>query len=341
MSNRRPTIRAVAEYAGVSPTTVSLVLNDRADNIPASTKERVREAVDALGYRPNANARALGGARSHTIGFITDIIASAGYGGRSVLGAQELCWKNDKLLLIMNTGDDPEILRAAVDIMRDREVDGIVYAAMSMRRFEVPANSPEDVPTVLMNCRDEDARYPAVLADEFEGGRTATRTLIEAGHRRIAMLRGEPPVDAGELRFQGHLAALEEAGIPFDPALAPVASWFPAGGYSSTRSLMALPEPPTGVYCVNDWVALGCYEALKEMGLSIPGDVSVIGCDNDELAGLMRPGLTTMQLPHYELGRRAIELLLNPDEPRPEGAVRIACPLVRRDSVRPPRCHSP
>lgn len=340
MANR-PTIRGVAELAGVSPTTVSLVLNDRADNIPAATRERVMEAVKTLGYRPNANARALGGARSHTIGFITDIIASAGYGGRSVQGAQELCWRNDKLLLIVNTGDDPEILNAAVGIMRDRDVDGIVYAAMSMRRFEVPAESPDDVPTVLMNCYDAEGRYPAVLADEFEGGRTATRALIEAGHRRIAMLRGEPPVDAGDLRFQGYLAALDDAGIPFDPELAPVASWFPAGGYTSTTALMGLPEPPTGIYCVNDWVALGCYEALKEMGLSIPGDVSVVGCDNDELAGLMRPGLTTIQLPHYELGRAAVELLLNPDAPRPQGPVRIACPLVRRDSVRSPRCFPP
>lgn len=340
MPSARPTIRSVAKRAGVSPTTVSLVLNGLASSISEPTRERVMQAVRELDYRPNANARALGGARSHTIGFITDIIASAGYAGRSVMGAQELCWKKDKLLLIVNTGDDADILKAAVEIMRDREVDGLVYAAMSMRRVELPVDDI-DIPLVLMNCYDDAGRFPCVLADEIGGGKTATKALIDAGHRRIAMLHGAPRVDAGELRLLGYQAALEEAGIPFDPALVPVASWFPDGGYASTMALMALAEPPTAFFCVNDWVAMGCFEALKELGKRIPGDVSVVGCDNDELAGRMRPGLTTIQLPHYELGRAAVELLLNPDGARPEEPVKIPCPLVIRESVRSPRVVSP
>ncbi len=330
---RRPTIRSVAEEAGVSPTTVSLVLNNNASAIPEATKERVVQAVRKLGYRPNPSARALSSSQTHTIGFITDVIASSGYAGRSIAGAQELSWANDKVLLIVNTGGDAAITRAAVEMLCDRQVDGVIYAAMSMCGVDLP-DALLQIPTILVNAYDRQGRFPAILADEELGGHTATRTLIDAGHRRIGMLYGVPEVDAGLARLAGHRRALAEAGIAFDPALVIPDCWFPEGGYRSTKALMTLDEPPTALFCVNDWVAMGCYEAVKELGLSIPGDLAIIGYDNHELAGLLRPGLTTMQLPHYDLGRKAVECLLAPaGSVEPNAVIHLPCPLIRRHSV--------
>ncbi|WP_376967686.1 LacI family DNA-binding transcriptional regulator (plasmid) [Azospirillum sp. A26] len=329
----RPTIKSVAAEAGVSTTTVSLVVNNNADAIPETTRERVWQAVRKLGYRPNPSARALSSSQTHTIGFITDVIASSGYAGRTIVGAQELSWANDKVLLIVNTGGDAAITRAAVDMLRDRQVDGIIYAAMSMCAVELPAELLT-MPTVLVNAYDPRDRFPSILADEELGGYTATRALIEAGHRRIGLLYGLPEVDAGRERLAGYRRALAEADIAWDDRYVRSDCWFPEGGHRSTMALMALEQQPTALFCINDWVAMGCYEALKELGLSIPKDVAVVGYDNHELAGLLRPGLTTMQLPHYELGRKAVEYLLgSPEAQAANRMIRVPCPLIRRSSI--------
>ena len=167
---RSPTIRDVARLAGVSPTTVSFVLNDVGGiSISGRTRERVRRSVRDLGYRPNATAKQLRARRSHAIGFITDEIASTPHAGGIIGGAQDAAWENDKVLMIVNTCRNRRIEESAVEMMLERRVEGIIYAAMFHQAVEPPKVSGE-VPMVLLDCYSEDGRWASVVPDEVSGG---------------------------------------------------------------------------------------------------------------------------------------------------------------------------
>ncbi len=184
---RSPTIGDVARLAGVSPTTVSFVLNDVVGSgIPENTRRRVRDSAHKLGYRPNATARLLRTNRSHTIGFVTDEIASTPFAGDIIKGAQEAAWENGKILLIVDTSKKHKIEESAVEMMLERRVEGIIYAAMYHRAVEPPTNCRE-VPVVLLDCYSEDGSCASVVPDEVSGGRTATEALLNKGHERLAL----------------------------------------------------------------------------------------------------------------------------------------------------------
>jgi LacI family transcriptional regulator len=190
---------------------------------------------------------------------------------------------------------------------------------------------------VLLNCYSNDNAFPAILPGEVAGGQRATNVLTAAGHRRIAHITGEMWMDAAKDRLKGYRHALATADIPFDPALVREGNWQTSAGYEQTNALMDLPDPPTAIFCSNDRMAVGCYEALKERRLSIPADVSVIGYDDEEIARHLTPPLTTLVLPHREMGRWAVEKALTPRK----GAARVRptkleCPLIERSSIAPP-----
>ncbi len=335
MSRERVTIRDVAERAGVSHTTVSFVVNGKTSaNISEPTKQRVWSAVHELDYRPNETAIALSTARSNLIGFVSEDIAAGRYAGETISSAQEAAWARGKILLIVDTGRDADIARAAFDQMRRRRVEGLVIGTMGHRAIEPPA-IPRDIPTVLLNCYVPDRSLASVVPDDERGGFEATKTLIDAGHQRIAFVSSTPAFDAPVLREAGYRAALEAAGLPFDPTLIGDAGWTMDGGYHAAKALLEQPRPPTGIFAITDLVAMGVYEALKEKQLHIPDDVAVVGFDNVEWTEMMRPPLTTMALPHAEMGRWAITQLMrviDGDVEEPSHA-RLACPLIRRKSV--------
>ena len=189
---RSPTIGDVARLAGVSPTTVSFVLNDVVGSgISEPTRMRVRASAREIRYRPNATARLLRTDRSHAIGFVTDEIASTPFAGDVIKGAQEAAWEAGKLLTIVNTGENQEIEESAVGMMLERRVEGIIHAAMYHRAVEPPADSCE-VPTVLLNCYSEDGSWASVVPDELSGGRTATDVLLSRGHERVGFINSTP-----------------------------------------------------------------------------------------------------------------------------------------------------
>lgn len=333
---RSPTIGDVARLAGVSPTTVSFVLNDVAGSgISEATTTRVRASARELRYRPNATARLLRTDRSHTIGFVTDEIASTPFAGDVIKGAQEAAWEAGKILMIVNTGENREIESSAVGMMLERRVEGIIHAAMYHRVVRPPADSRE-VPTVLLNCYSEDDLWPSVVPDEVAGGRTATEALLDKGHERVGFINLPPGLPAAAGRLQGYKRALDASGLPFDDALVGCGDGTARGGYRLAAGLMRAPEPPTAIFCGNDQTAMGAYEALKERGLRIPEDVAVVGFDNQEIiAAHLRPALSTVALPHHEMGRWAVEYLI--DEAArgetPPTRRAIACPYVERESV--------
>jgi len=331
----------VAELAGVSRTTVSFVLNDTplASKITAETQERIWAAVKELGYRPNAIARGLRSNCTHTIGFVTDQIATTPYAVRILEGAQEMAWTNGYLLLLINTGGDQRLKRTAIDMMLDRQVDGIIYATMYHRPVTPPANMHE-VPAVLLDCYTEDRTFPSVVPDEVSGGRTAVEFLLKKGHRRIGFALDSDPVPAAMGRLEGLKQALAAQGVPFEAALVQTGESTPTGGYKTARALMHLPNPPTAIFCYNDRMALGAYNALRDLNLTIPDDVAVMGFDNQELiAADLSPPLSTMSLPHFEMGQWAVRHLLklieDSDDVNQKEPLQhlMNCPLIERESV--------
>ncbi len=333
---RSPTMGDVARLAGVSPTTVSFVLNEVAGSgIPESTRRRVRASARELRYRPNATARLLRTDRSHTIGFVTDEIASTPFAGDVIKGAQEAAWEAGKLLTIVNTGENRGIEESAVAMMLERRVEGIIHAAMYHRAVEPPADSRE-VPTVLLNCYAEDGSWPSVVPDEVAGGRTATEALLGKGHERVGFINLRPGLPAAAGRLQGYKLALEARRLPFDDSLVRNGEGTAKSGYRLAAELVRVQDPPTAIFCGNDPTAMGAYEALKERGLRIPEDVAVVGFDNQELiAAHLRPALSTVALPHHEMGRWAVEYLIDRAARGEMAPTRhtIACPYVGRESV--------
>jgi len=343
MMAKRVVIKDVAAAAGVSVTTVSHILNDvEGKRISPDTRQRVLEAADRLGYAPNGLARGLRLRRSNTIGFVSDHIATTPFAGKIILGAQEAAAEQGLLLLVLNTGGDRDLESTEIELLLQRQVDGVLYAAMSHRVLPVPDRLRE-VPTVLLDALPDDLSVPSVVPDEVGGGYSAVRELIDHGHRRIAFATNTEDIPATHGRLEGYQRALHEAGIPFDPALVTAEFCDSAGGYAASLRLLdvAAEVRPTALFCFNDRMAMGAYRAAAELGLAIPHDLSVIGFDNQELIcdGLV-PTLTTVELPHYEMGARAVALLLSPatkNKPAPQTepieAELLPCPLVRRSSV--------
>ncbi len=336
---RRARMSDVARAAGVSTTTVSLVLNDKAgSSIPDITKERVLEASRALGYRTNAVARNLRRQSSETIGLISDTIASTPYAGLMIRGADQVAAAAGMTLMIINTERDPDVEARAIDSLLARQVDALIYASMWHQIVEPPPELRE-IPSVLLDARSEGSTDSWVVPDEELGGYTATTHLIEHGHRRIGYIHERNVYPAQPERFAGYRRALDEHGIEFDPALVAVDMNDPFGGTAATARLLALPEPPTAIQCYTDRMAMGAYRAIRHAGLSIPGDISVIGFDNqDQIAPWLEPTLTTMQLPHEAMGRWAVGHLLRVlnGEAHGPAQVRMECPLVERGSVASP-----
>lgn len=334
---RLPTMKDVAKLAGVSQTTVSFVINNTPDaGIPEETKERVWAAVTELGYRPNVLAQNLRTQRSGLLGFITDEIATTPYAGKIFEGAQDVAWAHGKILLLVNTKNNQEIKNAAIEMLLTRQVEGIIYATMYHRAVN-PPEALSEVPTVLLDCFTEDRSFPSVVPEEAEGGRSATKYLLEKGHRRIGFINNSADIPATHGRLQGYKQALEDFGIPLDENLIRTTESESEGGYAQTMALMQFSDPPTAIFCFNDRTAMGTYDALNKLGLRIPDDVAVFGFDNQELiAAHLYPPLSTMELPHYCMGEWAANKVINLIEGKDNDPLiqhTLECPLVERQSA--------
>ena len=332
---KRPSMYDVARAAGVSQTTVSFVVNNAPNtNIAPETRERVWAAVEELGWRPNAMARSLSLQRSHTIGLISDEVATSPHAGKIIQGAQDAAWDDSKMLLVINTGGKPAIESAALEMMLERRVEGIIYATMYHHAVTPPPELAH-VPTVLLDCFVDDRSLPSVVPDEVQGGRTAAELLLARGHRRIGFINDVGPIPASFGRLEGYRQALTSFGVPFDETLIRSGASIASEGYRCAVDLLQLPRRPTALFCFNDSMAMGVYEAARKLGLRIPADIAIVGFDNQELiATQLDPPLTTVALPHYELGRWAVQYLLSSgDVPRPPLQKLIACPLIERLSV--------
>ncbi|MBL8160901.1 MAG: LacI family DNA-binding transcriptional regulator [Anaerolineae bacterium] len=329
----------IAKRAGVSRGTVSRVLNNH-PAVSDETRAHVQEVIDQLNYRPNFSARQLRTDSSNLVGFITDEVTTTPYAVDMIRGAQEALWSRGKVLLVINAGYGTKLIQSSLEVLLERRVEGVIYMAMYHHVVELPPQVAE-VPLVLANCFATDASYPSVVPDEFGGGYAATQALLERGHRRIAFLNaGEQPgimssIPAAGGRLAGFKQALQDYGVSMDEDLLLYTDQSPACNYRMTMELMHKASPPSAIFCFNDRVALGCYGALAELRLRVPDDVAVVGFDNfTAIAECMWPQLTTVQLPHYEMGQWAVEYLMTAQKSSLQPIQhKLPCPLVRRQSV--------
>ena len=241
--------------------------------------------------------------------------------------------------MLLNSGDDPELEEREVQALLERQVDGIVYA-LFYHRIVTPPASLRDGPVVLLDARTADGTISSVVPDEVGGSRAAVEELLAVGHRRIGFVNDCDDIPARSLRLAGYRQALEVYGVPFDDSLVIERSANASGGYSGAIELLGRSERPTGIFCFNDRTAMGVYQAANALGLAIPDDLSVVGFDNQELiSDSLWPGLTTIALPHYEMGQWAVRTLLEQIEsqpPYPPANALMSCPVVRRGSVAAP-----
>jgi LacI family transcriptional regulator len=336
---RSATMTDVALAAGVSQTTVSLVLNDAAGaRLSASTRQRVREAARALDYvLPRRSQGAPAPVGSSVIAFLSDEISTDPWCAVQLDAVREKAWEHGMIVTAGVSHGDPAIEEALLAQFAGQPLVGLIYATILTRQIR-PLPQLYRTPTVLLNCFVPNHSLTSVVPAELLGGYVATLRLIRAGHRRIAHVHGQSWTDPSRDRLRGYRRALAEHDILFDPALVLPGNWEPPTGYEHTVTLMQLDDPPTAIFVANDLMALGVYEALKERDLRIPEDVSVVGYDDREVAQTMRPPLTTVLLPHHEMGRQAAEALIDghfgPEGRQPQ--IKVECPLVERDSVGPP-----
>lgn len=324
-------MKDVAARAGVSQSTVSFVLNGMEDmRIGAETRQRVLDAVTELGYRPRGAGRPPSALRKRVIGMMLDEIATSPFAAISIDGAQEEARKHEALLEIVMTGGDPEYEVAALRKWAADGVDGVIYGSILTRKA-----TPPDIlgrhRSVLLNCYDGAGRYASVVPAERRGGEAATKALLAKGYRKIAFISGESWMDASGQRKEGFERAMRDAGVPIDPAMVREGNFLPSGGRSATLELLQSATRPEAIFCANDLMAVGCYEALKELG-ERPGEtIAVMGYDDQEIAQHLSPALSTVLLPHREMGQWASSVLLE-DASTPSTQERMECPVVLRAS---------
>lgn len=326
----------VARAAGCSQATVSLVLNGVTGiKLSQALRDRVNTVAAELGYvLPSPGSRQGAAAATGTIAFVVDQMATSPEAIVAIEGARHASWDAGNVVVAAQTLSDPQMEQRTLKALTGRGTIGLIYMAIFTRQVTVPAMLYDlDIPVVLLNCTSEDGAFPAVVPAEVKGGETATRHLIAHGHRRIATITGEPWMDAARDRLAGHLGALRAAGIEPDPELVIEGDWSASAGHEATVKLLALKERPTAIFCQNDRMAIGCYEALKEAGLSIPDDISVVGYDDEEISRHLHPQLTTVILPHRQMGQWAVKAIGARKAARPVPVTQLQCSLVSRASV--------
>ena len=343
-----PTIYDVAREAGVSPKTVSRVLNDETP-VNDKTRSAVRAAMRRLGYVPSRSARSLRSQRSGLIGLVTGAISitqdqAAGLPDMLIVqGVQRVLSERQMTLMVADTGGDMAKVPELVRTFLEHRVEGLCIVAEYHQEIALEI-AVRGIPVVLVNCFDG-AETPAIVPDDALGGYLLTKGLIERGHRRIGFLTLPTAALARNLRLSGYRRALSEAGIEYDPALVtvgmdpdPAAPIAPLP--SALKGLIELRDRPTVICCGNDFAAMHAYSLLGEWRISVPNDISIAGYDDYRLvAELLRPPLTSVELPYMAMGRRAGDVLIQLIEgtlgPGDIGKEAIAGQVIWRESVNP------
>ncbi len=319
------TIREVANLAGVSSTTVSHVVN-KSRFVSEEVRLRVLAAMKELGYRPNALAQSLRSGYTHTIALLLPDSANPFFAelGRAI---EKEAFKVGYNIILCNTEADFEKEDIYIDVLMKKQVDGVVFCSVGSRTDSFRELSSLKLPVVVLDRELSEINMDTVVCDNRQGGYLATRHLLELGHRRIGCISGPSQITPSAERVTGYKAALEEVGVPFDEGLVIRGDFHPETGLLATRTLLKLAKAPTAVFSCNDMMALGILRAAAELGASVPGDISVVGYDDIELASYSIPSLSTICQPKEEISGTVVRLLLERIANKELGARRIVLPV--------------
>ncbi len=338
-----PSIVDVAKRAGVSVTTVSRVISNSSHPVSAETRDRVLAAARALDFAPSALARALVNSESRIIGIIVGD-ASDPYFATIVRAISDAALEAGYLTLICNSDRIPEIELNFVQMLRNYRADGIIFAGGGLDDEDYVSQmldllawfETQRVPVVALGAHFFDA--PQVSIDNQQAGQDMTDYLIGLGHRRIGLIAGPSVLTTSGLRAGGYRAALEAHGIEFDDALVIESNFNFEDGEAAADALLALPTPPTAIFATNDIMAIGCITRLRERGVAVPEQISVVGFDDVAAAQYVHPPLTTIRVPMKEMGAAGVTQLLRmkKGEETVEPMHLLTHSLVVRASAAPP-----
>lgn len=335
--SRGVTILDVAREAGVSPTTVSRVLNSR-DHVRLDKRTRVLSAVTRLGYVVNQQARSLAGGRSQVIGLLVHEVGVA-YTGEIVRGIEEELAAAQYELMLYTTHRRKTKESIYVATLTRGMTDGLLLLLPLNSQAYLETLRQERFPYVVIDYQGFDDFSPTVIARNWQAAFEATAYLIKLGHRRIGFIAGSPELSSAIQRLGGYRAALEAHGISYDPDLVAGGDFQQAGGYQAASQLLDLADRPTAIFAANDMSAFGAMDAVRNRGLIIPDDISILGFDDIPPAAAVRPALTTVRQPLTEMGRIATRMLLEyiGDPTLPTRRIELETELVIRESCCPPR----
>lgn len=331
---KAPTIFDVAEAAGVSTSTVSRFL--RGESVRAG--DRIRRVVDDLRYRPSPAAQHLKSGRTGAVALVVPDVMNPFFAAVA-RGAMTVAAEDGYTVLIAHTDESSQRERESIEALVGR-VDGLVIAPADESAPGPAVAEEAGVPVVLLDrLVGPGSTHQAVLVDNEGGARIAVEHLIGHGHRRIATIAGVPDSTPGRLRLDGYLAALEAAGIEVDEDLVQRSDFTEHGGYQSMLRLLGLTEPPTAVFVANNLMTLGALHALRDLGIRVPVDCSIVGFDDHTFADLLNPPLTVVDRPMEEQGALAMRMLaarLREGRRSPARQVVLDTTLVERGSCAPP-----
>ena len=329
----------VAALARVAPSTVSYVINDGPRPVSAPARARVQKAIAKLGYHPSDVARSLRTQRTQTLGLIIPEITNPFY-GEMVQAVEEACFKHGYTVILCHSGHVREREMAYAQVLRSKQVDGVIFLPVTPDLGPVHSLTRAGIHVVILER--EVPGYPSIVADEQHAGYLATRHLLDQGHRRIGciVLAGDSTSSAS--RAEGYRSALVEAGILPRKRWVVESEYGYAAGEKAAHAFLKMPTPPTAVVAHNDLMAIGAMKAFGDAGLKVPADISVVGFDDIAAASYVQPGLTTIAYPKRQMGKEAVEILLNllfAKEKTASGTRKLTVRLVVRGSTAPPARH--
>lgn len=306
------TIKDIAKHAGVSPATVSRVMNNTA-NVSETTKKNVLEAIEKYNYSPNIFAKSLSRNESNTIGVVVPDITNPFF-GEVIKGIVELVDKNNLIMILCDTGEDPKKEEKHLINLKSQRLKGLIITPTSdSNEFNSHyLNLLEDmgIPIILVDRDVKNSNFDGVFIDNVRGSFDATMKLIENGHRKIALISGPEDSKPGRDRKKGYIKALQMSNIALDENIILKGDFKLKSGYRNTKEILNMKDRPSAIFCSNNMMTLGCIKALNEYNILVPKDISLIGFDDIEILNILDINITTVKRPTVEMGKIAMELLI-------------------------------
>ena len=313
MIKKKPTIKDIAKVAKVSPTAVSMALNNR-PRIGKETRKKILRIAKSLNYQPNFVARSLVIKRSHTIGLIITTIMNPFY-PELAKGIEDKAMEMGYTIILCSTNYDLGLERFYINMLKSKGVDGIIFSSVEIKDPNIKPLVEDRYPFILVNRRIHnrllERKIDYIVIDNFSGGYTAMEHLYRLGHKRIGIIAGALNISTAAERTEGAKKLLADYGLKLDPDLLIECNFSKELAYHATKKFLSMEKPPTAIFAENDYMALGTREAILDVGLKIPENVALVGFDDIVTMGIKGVEITTVSQKKYEMGSLAVKILID------------------------------